>query len=129
MSSAAWQLQRAVYAVLSDALAVPVYDHVPQDAALPYVMIGDDTARDWSADDLSGEETTLSIHVWSRYGGRREVKEIMAQIKGTLHEQMVTVLGHRLVLLRWEFAASFLEEDGLTRHGVMRFRSLTHEEE
>jgi hypothetical protein len=129
MSDAAWQLQRAVYVVLSNALTVPVYDHVPQDAALPYVMTGDDSARDWSADDLSGVETTLSIHVWSRYAGRREGKEIMAEIKRALHEQSVAPLGHRLVLLRWEFAASFLEQDGLTRHGVMRLRSLTHEED
>lgn len=129
MSGTAWLLQRAAYAVLSDALTIPVCDHVPQDATFPYVMIGDDSARDWSADDLSGEETTLNIHIWSRYAGRREIKEIMAEIKQALHEQSVTLPGRRLVLLRWEFAASFLEEDGLTRHGVMRFRSLTHEEE
>ena len=37
----------------------------------------------------------------------------------------LSVSGHELVLIRQEFGATFLDPDGLTRHGVQRFRALT----
>ena len=44
---------------------------------IPYVVIGDDTSAQWDTDDTVGSENTLTLHVWSRYYGRAEVKDIM----------------------------------------------------
>ena len=134
MSDAAWPLQQAVYTALTGAglvdvkgNAVTVYDLVPEGVAFPYVAIGEDTAIDWSAKGMRGEESTLTVHVWSRYRGRKETKLIMAAIKDALHEQELSVSGENLILLRWEYAETFLDDDGLTMHGVCRVRALTHE--
>ena len=42
-----------------------------------------------------------------------------------LDRQALSLTGHNLVLLRFEFSQAMLDPDGLTRHGVQRFRALT----
>lgn len=105
--------------------ATSIFDHVPQSSAYPYVVIGETTARDFDCKSSDGMEQTLTIHTWSRYRGLKETKQIMAQIVETLDQAALGVTGHTLVLLRFEFSATFLDPDGLTRHGVQRFRAIT----
>ena len=105
--------------------ASSIFDHVPQDSAYPYVVIGEATARDFDCKSSDGMEQTLTIHTWSRYRGLRETKQIMAAIVEALDQEALTITGHNLVLLRFEFSATFLDPDGLTRHGVQRFRAIT----
>ena len=137
-----WPLQQAVFDALSgDATLqsltgqVParVFDHVPQDlwrtpdasgGFPPYVVIGLSTARAFDSKTEDGCDQTLTIHIWSRHRGLKETKQIMAAIVEALDRQALSVSGHDLIQLRFEFSDSFLEEDGLTRHGVQRFRAL-----
>ena len=51
-----------------------------------------------------------------------EIKNIMSQIYTILHNTDITVSGASLVNIRHEFEQTLLEADGITRHGVMRFR-------
>jgi len=128
-----WPLQQALFAALSaDAtlqgmLGSParVFDHVPQDSAFPYVVIGEATSGPFDGKTENGMEQTLTIHAWSRYRGLKEVKQIMAAVTASLDDQALAISGHTLVLLRFELAATFLDPDGMTRHGVQRFRALT----
>ncbi len=126
MSAASWPLQKALFTALTEALApVPVLDDVPQGQAFPYVVIGEDTVTDWPMlGDDEAEEIAVTIHVWSRYAGRKEAKELMGTIKAALHQQTLTVDGQQLVTLRFAFETLFMDPDGLTRHGVIRFRAL-----
>lgn len=128
MSDAALEVQTAVLTQLIAQLTCPIYDHVPEDTNFPYVTIGQDTQDDWSGEGFEGETHTLTIHIWSQYRGRKEAKDLMKEIKDALHEQSLTLTGHSLVLLRWEFADTVLEEDGRTYHGTQRFRALTQED-
>ncbi|MCH8968043.1 MAG: DUF3168 domain-containing protein [Planctomycetes bacterium] len=59
-----------------------VHDHVSQESPFPYVTIGDEIARDWSAAGVEGVEAMLVLHVWSRARGRKEVKQILADTTG-----------------------------------------------
>lgn len=115
------EIQAAIYAKVS-AIGWPVYDHVPQETEFPYIVIGDDTSTPWDTDDSIGSETTCTIHVWSRHRGRKEVKEIMRTVYEALHRQEVSIIGGALVECQAEFQESFMDPDGLTRHGVIRFR-------
>ena len=130
MTSAAWDIQKAIYAALASAVApVVVYDNVPQNAAFPYVTIGEDTAIQWDTmPDGSGkghgQEATLTIHTWSRYAGRKETKELQGSIYTALHNQSLSMDDHTMALLQFEYADSFMDDDGRTRHGVQRFRML-----
>jgi hypothetical protein len=125
-----WNLQQAVYNTIKTPLAaltptVPTFDDVPQDQAAPYVRVGEMTEVPWDADDFVGRETTITVHSWSTYRGMKEIKDIMDTIKATLHNQQLTVTGETFVLGFMEFSQAILESDGLTRHGVQRFRFIT----
>jgi hypothetical protein len=123
MTKYAWGLQVAAYNALTTGLApVPVYDEVPTGAAMPYVAIGDQTSAEAGDKvDLEGEEVTLTFHVWSRTAGKKQVKELSAKIKTALHEKTLTVTGADPVILSWQFSNDFVDADGITKHGVIRF--------
>ena len=128
---AALALQQALYGRLSgDAtlagLVSGVFDHVPDETAFPYVTVGEDAATDWSTKTFDGQRHALTVHVWSRARGRTEAKTIMARLYALLHGATFAMAGHELILLRCDFSETRREPDGLTQHGVMRFRALTH---
>lgn len=116
------QIQKAVFDVLQSALSVPVFDHTPQDSPYPYVVIGDDTSVPWDTDDSLGTEATVTVHVWSRYRGRAEVKELLEHIYDALHRQDIAIAGVDVIESIAEFQQTIVESDGLTRHGIIRFR-------
>lgn len=117
-------IQAAIYQALST-LSYPVYDDVPQGAAFPYIVIGDDTSIPFDDDCNVGAETTITIHVWSTYSGRLEVKQIMNAVYNRLHRQNLSIAGSYSITLNAEYQDTFLDPDGVTRHGVIRFRLLT----
>jgi len=126
-----WEVQRAVYAALTGdgtlmGLVQGVHDHVPAGAAFPYVTVGEATASAWGGAGLDGIEATLTLHAWSRARGHKEVKTILAALHRILHDASLAVTGQALVNLRFDFAESLLDEDGLTYHGISRFRAVTH---
>lgn len=116
-----WDLQKAVFTRLSDQ-AWKVYDDVPEGVVFPYVTIGDDTTIAWDGDDWIGGNHTLTIHVWTRTAGRREGKQIMDAIDTRLNRFALTVGTANVLLCDAEFSDTFMDPDGITRHGVMRFR-------
>lgn len=137
MSAAAlWPLQQAVYdrltadagltALLAEG-AAGVFDHVPQASAFPYVTIGEASAvpGELASKTEPALAQSLTLHVWSRDRGFGETKRILAALTAALDDAPLTVAGQTLVALRFEFAATFLDPDGLTRHGVQRFRAWT----
>lgn len=142
-ADAQWPLQQAVWRALKDdptliALApapsvspseAKVYDYVDAaSATFPYIAIGPAETRDFSAKGLDGQEHTIHVHVWSRgtSRGSKEAKQIQAAVMDVLDRATLTVAGHTLVLMRFEFSTIFPEPDGLTLHGVQRFLALTH---
>lgn len=116
------------------AMVQGVYDSVPQandagaGALFPYVTIGEDTHVEWDTDTELGADVTITIHTWSRYRGRKEVKNIQGRIYEILHRANLSVSGYHLVGIDWLQSESFMDTDGLTRHGVQTFR-ITIEEQ
>ncbi len=111
-----------------------VFDNVPETAAPPYVLVGDDTAIDWSTKNLNGWETTITIHCWDyEKSGRKSVKAIMSAIYDALHDQNtnITVTGFNLIMIRCEFERSVQETSVVGQgneyyHGIQRYRVLIH---
>lgn len=132
MPSAALALQQAIHSTLSTAAPLTavlggphVFDDVPQSQGFPFLTIGQTSASDWGTSTEDGEEHLVTLHVWSRAGGKREVETAIAAIRDALHDQPLTLTGHRLVNLRQEFAEHRREPDGETMHGIARFRAVT----
>jgi hypothetical protein len=132
MSDASWALQSALYAALSadegiqSVLGDPprIYDAVPRAAAMPYLVIGDDTQSDWSTATETGSEHGLTFHVWSRALGRKESKAIAAAVQGALKAATLAPAGFTLVGLYFRSAAALRQTDGRTWHTVLRFRAV-----
>jgi hypothetical protein len=126
-------LQTAIYSRLVSELSVPVYDAVPQavdagdNSAFPYVTVGDDSSTEFDTDTSTGFDTDCTIHVWSRYRGRREVKQIQKAIYDALHLHDLAVTGYHTVMVLFQSADSFMDADGITRHGVSIFRIVTED--
>src|SRR5690625_7353715 len=94
-------IQTAIYQALST-LSYPVYDDVPQGAAFPYIVIGDDTSIPFDDDCNVGAESTITIHVWSIYSGRLEVKQIMNAVYNRLHRQNLSIIRRYCITLKAE---------------------------
>lgn len=128
-----WDIQRGVFQTLTantplvTLVSGRIFDHIPQGTAYPYINIGEDTSLEWDTDTTRGSEATLTIHAWSRQAGRREVKQIMERVYDALHRQDIVIEGAHTVLCLWEFAESLLDPDGVTRHGIQRFRIIVQE--
>ena len=128
MSEHGLALQKTIFDALDtdstlQSKVTDVYDFVPENTAFPYVKLGEDTAIDNGTKTLQGNEHTLVVHTFSRYRGSKEIKDIMARIYTVLHESSLTVSGASLVNLRFEFSDVLKENDGLTTHGLQRFRA------
>ena len=128
MSNYSSALQQTVFNALDQSstlqnLVTDVYDFVPESTAFPYVKIGEQTMVDDGTKDKKGSDFTIEVHTFSRYRGSVEIKNIMSVVYDILHESSLSVSGASLVNMRFEFSDIIKENDGLTTHGVQRFRA------
>ncbi|WP_029003706.1 DUF3168 domain-containing protein [Azorhizobium doebereinerae] len=129
--SAARALRGAIQARLAadgplDALlAGRIHDVPPKDAAFPFVTLGEAVVSDWSTATEGGSDQALTLHVFSRAGGRAEAMALAAAVQEALHEAPLALPGHALALLRATTAEVRRDGDGRTFHGLVRFRALT----
>jgi hypothetical protein len=105
-----------------NAIVSGVYDAVPQVEIFPYVTIGEDSINEWDTFDNVGANASITVHTWSRARGRKETKQIQGLIYDALHRQEFSSAGYDVVAVDFEASQSFMDADGLTRHGVSTFR-------
>lgn len=105
-----------------------VHDDPPPDAVFPYVTLGRVETRGAGACGGEALEHAITLHVWSRHGGRAEALDVIAALRGALHNAALSLEGHRLVLLLAQFADVFRSGDGRTTHGVLRLKAITEPE-
>ena len=131
MSIGQFQLQQSIFAALNNdntltsTLGAGVHDDVPSNVAYPFVSIGEETVVEYGEKSSDGGAHTINIHVWSQYKGSKECKQIMDRIHDLLHDSSLSVSGFNLINSRFEFSDILRDPDGVTRHGVMRFRVIT----
>jgi hypothetical protein len=132
MSIHSFELQKSVFGVLNSAnitdaagsAITGVFDDVPEGTAYPYIVVGEESSNNISTKSLDMHEHTLTIHTWSQYRGLKEIKVIMKQIYDNLNDVSLNVTGGQAVNLKQEFLTTLVDADGITRHGIMRFRAV-----
>lgn len=102
-----------------------IYDDPPADPVLPYVTLGRVESRPTASSGTDALEHIVTLHGWSRYGGRAEALDVIAALRAALHNAPLEVDGRKLVLLFVTFTDVFRSGDGRTTHGVVRLRALT----
>lgn len=133
MADRSVELYSALYATLAGHAPLTaligaghVYDIVPAGAPCPYVVIGDETAIDRGASQVDAQEHTVTVHVWSEAASTLPCKRIQAAVRAALHEQVLALSAGTLCLLRCEFKETMRDPDGVSVHGVLRFRAVTN---
>ncbi len=130
--NASWALQKAIFQTLEADAALTallgagkIFDDVPQGAAFPYLTIGQSTARDWSTSSEAGFEHNLTLHVWSKSHGRKQVQETLGAIHDVLHDANLTLEDHNLINLRHNYTEIRRTPDGKAYHGLTRYRAVS----
>lgn len=137
MASFETAVQKAIYEKLianADIIsnAIPVYDAVPQPVTVentdfPQIVIGEDSYAALDTDTENMNMVSITIHTWSRYRGRAETKEIQGYIYNSLQRAALSQPGFKFVTIMQSGSESFLDSDGLTRHGVQTFTLIIEE--
>lgn len=104
------------------------FDDPPPEVIFPYLTLGRVESRAADASEREALEHGVTLHVWSRYGGRGEALEVIAALRWCLHNAALDVAQRRLVLLFAQFADVFRSGDGRTTHGVLRLKAITEAE-
>ena len=130
MSIGGFALQTAIYTALNtdsnltSTLGASIYDDVPEGSTFPYIQMGQDTLNEYGTKDQNGVDTSLTLHIWSQYKGSLQTKNIMDRVHTLLHDSSLSVTGYNLINVRFEFGDILRDPDGVTRHGIMRFRAI-----
>lgn len=125
MTDPSWPLQQALYQALSD-LSCPVYDAVPQTAAYPYVVLGDEVRR--NSDPVSGRRRDTRyryLNIWSQHKGQSQVMQIMAEIDAALHDKPLTLSTGDVVSVRIDNSSTSRDADGETFMGRVTLKIIT----
>lgn len=133
MESALWPIQQAVFNTLSnDAtlanLVTGVFDDAPENQAYPYVVIGDGTEIPFRTFGRDGSDTTITLHIWSDYGGYREALQILNQVNSLLDGQAIAVAGYDQVYLLYEQGDPMRDPGGILRHIPARYRMVVQKQ-
>jgi hypothetical protein len=120
-------LQTAVYSVLTAAppIGAGVFDRVPDNATYPQIEIVGGTSRAWKSALVRGEQVTVEIHIWSRYDGYKEARQLLADVRDRIDEVDLPVpAGVTLVDIQFVEEDLMIDVDNLTRHGWVRFLAI-----
>ena len=100
-----------------------VFAHVPQDFdEYPYVVLYDTELNNDDNDANLAFDGVLNLHTWSDSRDMATVGNIQNAIYNALHHAELTMTGYDLVELHQEFTTIMRDPDGITLHGVQRFR-------
>ncbi len=132
MNHPAADLQKAVYGALTNnsqlvtALGgTKIFDHSPEKADFPYVILGRATATDWSTSTEDGKSHLITIHSWSGQPAKQEIWAIQQLINDSLHDVNLLAQDHHIINLRMELCEVRHDRESGYLHGIMRFSAVT----
>jgi hypothetical protein len=128
MQTSLWYLQKALYNRLSNDIPLNdvitgIYDQVSEDATFPYITISEPEVTPFTSKNSYGENTTIVIHTWSQYAGKKESYDILNLILQSLSSSPIRLEGgFSLFRMETEQMQVITDIDGATQHGILRLR-------
>lgn len=120
-------VQTAVYAVLTSA-GLTVYDDVPENAAGPYVALGDTDIEKLSPTfGRDGRMLDYVIRVWSQAFGWNEALQIAGTIITNLHNKHLTLVSNTHSYTLFNDMQQQRDPDGIWRQAILHFDMLVEE--
>ena len=123
------EIAKTLHALLSDDVAVQavlgvparLYDNPPEDPVFPYLTYGPMRSSDAGGDEADIQTHTLTLHLWSRYGGRSEVINAISAVTSALGQSEAMDVAIHIVRTQVLYTDIFRDPDGQTLHGLIRF--------
>ncbi|MBX9460921.1 MAG: DUF3168 domain-containing protein [Brevundimonas sp.] len=103
-----------------------IWDAPPAKPAFPYLLVGRCESRPVAADG-GGVEHALTLTVVSKFRGTEEAKAVLAALRLSLGDAVLSADGVRTVSLRLTFADVYPAPDGFRTFAVLRVRAVTEE--
>lgn len=127
MRTSLWELQKAIFERLTEDPEIAnkvtgIYDKVSEDTPKPYCTIGEPDMVPFETKSSFGEETTIVIHVWSDYNGKKETYDILNLILKALTKPLSIGSGFSLFKSKVEGMQVITDIDDITNHGILRLR-------
>ncbi len=94
-----------------------VYDFPPKSVKYPFIMIGEDRQQDLDVKNGDYVNVSSTILIFSLYNGKKEVKQIMEQIRQVCHN--IEVDGFKIVGATVEDSFTVLDEKNQVTQGVL----------
>ena len=120
---------KAVYVALdaTSGLTGIISESLSNADPFPKIWIEDGGADDWSNKDDNGLEAFVNLHVGSQKEGTKEIRGLMDKCHGALHNVDLVLANGQSVLCQFVRHDVVIDSDGITRHGIMRFKLLVSE--
>ena len=106
-----------------------VFTHVPQDLgeAYPWVTIYSVESNQFDNDVTLGFDCSMTVHSWSNIRDMGSIETIKQAIYNVLHNNTLAFDGFCSVEYCQEFQTTLRDPDGITLHGVQRFKIIVQE--
>lgn len=120
---------KAVYVALdaTSGLTGIISESLSNADSFPKIWLEDGGADDWSNKDDNGLEAFVNLHVGSQKEGTKEIRGLMDKCHGALHNVDLVLANGQSVLCQFVRHDVVIDSDGITRHGIMRFKLLVSE--
>jgi len=102
--------------------AQSVFDAVPHNAIFPYLAIGQVKSEAFDTMADTGQEITITFHVWSKYQGHKEIHGILDALYQVIHQNEFILSGHTVVLAKHIKTETSAKNDGQTKEAVFQFK-------
>jgi Protein of unknown function (DUF3168) len=103
---------------------VRIYDRPPEPAGFPFITLGQSPLRDWSAGSEEGSDQRLTVHVWSPFGGKKHMQDVIKAVRTSLNDWPLAS-GRERIMLNHEFSEARLDPEDDSFHGIVRYRATT----
>lgn len=128
MRSCMFSLQKAIFKVLNEDTVLKkklkgVYDYIDENSKFPIVTIGECYANDYSTDSFNGEDISQEIHIWSKYKGKKECKELASLVLEVIFRDLRELEDDfEIDIMRRESLEIFDDPDVDIKHGVIKLQ-------
>ena len=132
MTHPAIELQGAIFSTLTASTQLTnllganrIFDDVPTGTKPPYIVFGKSVQKDWSTDSESGMEHEISLHIWSRENGRKQVLQVQETIIAALASLGGAMTNHHLINFSHERSEIEMRDKLRAFRGISMFRAVT----
>jgi hypothetical protein len=101
-----------------------VFNHIPQERALPCLRVRWAQAGEWDTKDSDGVDGYIFVDVWTDHRGDKDALTITDRVLALLHLAPLALTTGQSLILRHDFVDTFTESDGLTHHTAIRFHHI-----